>query len=161
MTSSISLKDWLNAVVEASSETAAQPLGLQSVTEAVALNPDQKIPESSWGSFLPLHSDDESVQIGLVTDRSGFVILSQAMLQMTPDHPDLTADDISDAVGEIVNVIAGGVKRRLSGKAKITLGLPLFVKGSIEWGAELEAGVADLHMGPVPVRVVVLRRKPS
>jgi chemotaxis protein CheX len=50
-------------------------------------------------------------------------------------HADLD-DDIVDAVGEIVNIIAGNVKNEVPGGEKIVISLPTVVKGkdhSLAW----------------------------
>src|SRR4030095_11441657 len=56
--------------------------------------------------------------------------------------PPLRDAQVADAVGEIVNMLAGSMKRKLSGfGADLTLGLPIFIHGFLQPSARVSAPV--------------------
>jgi chemotaxis protein CheX len=86
---------------------------------------------------------DISAVIGLSGDIRGAVVITMkkefaiklADTLCGTTHTDLD-DDIVDAVGEIVNIIAGNVKDGVPGGEKIVISLPTVVKGkdhSLAW----------------------------
>ena len=93
--------------------------------------------ESNW---------DISGIIGLSGEASGAVAISLkdvTAFQVTKtltgsEHSSLDAD-VTDAVGEIINIIAGNVKKNFEEELKIKISLPTIVKGkahSIVWPSE-------------------------
>ena len=74
--------------------------------------------------------------IGLSGDVQGAVVISmkeEFAIKVTnalagSEHADLD-DDITDAVGEIVNIIAGNIKQYVQGGERIVISLPTVVKG--------------------------------
>jgi hypothetical protein len=67
-------------------------------------------------------------------------------------------DDVADALGELVNLVAGRVKARLDGCTRaIRLGLPHHVEGHIEIPSRSEGIATPLRWGPVHAELVVLR----
>jgi len=79
---------------------------------------------------------DISAIIGLSGDIRGAVVISMkrkfalkiADALVGTAHTELD-DDVVDAVGEIVNIIAGNVKNEVEGGEKIVISLPTVVKG--------------------------------
>jgi chemotaxis protein CheX len=86
---------------------------------------------------------DISAVIGLSGDIRGAVVMSMKKefavkiadtLVGTP-HTEID-DDVVDAIGEIVNIIAGNVKNEVAGGEKMVISLPTVVKGqnlTIAW----------------------------
>ena len=80
---------------------------------------------------------DISAVIGLSGDIRGAVVISMkkkfaikvADTLVGIAHTEMD-DDIVDAVGEIVNIIAGNIKNEVPGGEKIVISLPTVVKGS-------------------------------
>jgi chemotaxis protein CheX len=79
---------------------------------------------------------DVSAVIGLQGDVSGSVVLSfpwstaeRIVSVFTGNEFNGDNADLSDAVGELVNIVAGGAKAQIEGK-KIGLGIPSVVIGS-------------------------------
>lgn len=86
---------------------------------------------------------DISGIIGLTGEARGAVVISmkqELAIKLTAiltkvEHTALD-DDVVDAVGEIVNIIAGNVKQELEGTYSLTISLPAIIKGkehSINW----------------------------
>ena len=86
---------------------------------------------------------DVSAVIGLTGEARGAVVISlkqDLAIQLTStltgkEHKGLD-DDVVDAVGEIINIIAGNVKQELEEAFRLVISLPTIVKGkehSINW----------------------------
>lgn len=152
----ISIDNWLTAMIEATDETATQTLGFESVAGKHTIGEQ---PVDKPGSFISLASENDSVQIGLVSNKEGLELLAKSMLGMTPEE-EIAQADITDAVGEIINIVAGGVKRRLNEQAGgMKLGLPMFIDGKIAQGGSQELACANLNLGNIPAHLLVLRKK--
>ena len=86
---------------------------------------------------------DISAIIGLTGEARGAVVISmkkELAMKLTEiltgvDHNDVD-DDVVDAIGEIVNIIAGNVKKNLEEAFRLVISLPTIVQGkehSIKW----------------------------
>jgi chemotaxis protein CheX len=93
--------------------------------------------ESNW---------DISGIIGLSGEATGAVAISlkdttafKITATLTGEEHDAFDADVTDAVGEIVNIIAGNVKQNFEEELKIKISLPTIVKGkahTIVWPSE-------------------------
>jgi CheY-specific phosphatase CheX len=78
------------------------------------------------------------------------------------EEDDLSDTDVADAMGEVVNILAGMVKSRLSEICcDLNIGLPLFMDGQIEPSINQEAGAVELQLGEIDTQVVVVRQAKS
>jgi len=111
------------------------------------------------GAYLALVARDEPIQVGLLCDPAGCQVLAKALLGMDSADENLPGTDVSDAMCEIINIVAGGLKRRVSGELPVTLGLPMFVAGHPLPNQQQEIWARELKIGPVPVNLLVLRQK--
>jgi CheY-specific phosphatase CheX len=73
---------------------------------------------------------------------------------MAPGAP-LRDAEVADAVGEIVNMLGGGVKRRLSGERELELGLPIFLHGYIQPTEKLSVIALPTRFGPIETMVLI------
>src|ERR1700690_4029619 len=102
MTAAVALDVWLHATVDAASEFATTTLDC--VLESVTSNGE--LPVDLTGCFVALVGEEGSLQIGLASDTAGCQTLAKALFASDDDLPE---EDVGDALGEIANVIAGGV----------------------------------------------------
>ncbi|HEY8945162.1 MAG TPA: chemotaxis protein CheX, partial [Polyangiaceae bacterium] len=93
------------------------------------------------------------MQMGLFADERGCQRLAKALLGMDENDEDLPAADLGDAVSEVLNMLAGSVKRRISDHADVKLGLPVFVRGAV-FSTHYSMLTARLSLGPVHAVVV-------
>jgi hypothetical protein len=111
------------------------------------------------GAFVPVLAPGESVQIGLVADDATCAVLAAGLLQ-EPDPSALSHSDITDALGEITNMVAGMTKAKLSGElGVIALGLPMIVRGHLEPTDSTVIDVQPLHVGERTALLLVIRPK--
>jgi chemotaxis phosphatase CheX-like protein len=152
----VPVERWLAAVRSAAKEIATCALGY----DGIELGGAETTRETTCGAYIPLTGANNSLQIGLISDAAGCQALASALLGFGASAPPPVPADVADAVGEIVNMLAGGVKRRmLSEVADLALGLPIFVNGTIERTDHLEVTAAPLRLGPVAASVIILRHR--
>jgi hypothetical protein len=145
----------LEALREAVAEVAATVLGGLPVAPADA----GVDPGASHGAYLALVAEDEPIQVALLAAGPGCQVLSKTLLGMDVADADLPDSDVSDAMCEIINIVAGGLKRRVSGGLKVTLGLPLFVAGPLLPNQQQQVHSRALRLGDVSVEVLLLTQR--
>ncbi len=134
----------MGALAGAMEETAEAFLGGLRV-KTIALS--TTLPPEFGGSFIQLVSPKSPVLIGLIGPDNTCYALGRQMLGMEPSE-DLTESDMTDAMGEIINVAAGGLKTRLPPEVgSVELGLPLFLNGSLRASGNVAAEVATAQIG--------------
>jgi hypothetical protein len=154
MSKSVALAVWQSAIESGALDLARDGMGLLEleITERTS-----QIPEGMPGAFIPLIGPSESVQLGLVSSPEGCRLLAQALLQ-DPGAGALSSSDVSDAMGEASNILAGFVKRAMQDHVNpIQLGLPLFVNGHLETSDRVRAAVTHIQVGTIRAALVVLR----
>jgi hypothetical protein len=145
----------LEALREAVAEVAATVLGGMAVSPATAGGN----PGASHGAYLALVAQDEPIQVALLAAGPGCQVLSKTLLGMDVADEDLPDSDVSDAMCEIINIVAGGLKRRVSGGMQVTLGLPLFVAGPLLPNHQQQVHTRALQLGDVSVEVLLLTQR--
>lgn len=151
-----SIRDWLGALVETLEELSVTYFDRERVS---VQRLRQKLPNE--GLYQAVMNVDPSVQISLLSDGEGFRRLTAVLLKMDPkDAEQLTEEEVGDAMGEVVNVISGMVKRKISDiPPDQNLGLPVFERGDLKLTADREKGSVEMMIGDVPARITVTRRK--
>lgn len=154
----------LEALVDALREVSATALGGASL-EALG-NPTVDVPVDVLGSrpglgavdgaYVSVVTPEEPVQVGLVVERPGCQSLAKALLGMEPGDEDLPESDVSDAMCELINMVAGGLKRRVDGRVSIVLGLPLFVAGHPLPNQQHRLSVRALGLNDAKVSLILL-----
>jgi CheY-specific phosphatase CheX len=150
MTGSEEASAWLNAMMEAAAEFTQTTLGME-LGDPCSI---RRLPENLTGCFVALVGQEERLQIGLASDPSGCQTLAQALFAADEELPE---SDVTDALGEIANIVAGGVKKRRSDAAAgMTLGLPIVMEGHVRVTERQEVAHVDTVVGEVPVRLLVI-----
>jgi len=81
------------------------------------------------------------------------------LLGCNEDTEPLPPADIADALGEIANMVAGGIKRRMAKHdSSIKLGLPFFLHGRIEPLAKQETAITEAMIGPVTAQLLLIKQ---
>jgi hypothetical protein len=144
---------WVVAAEESMREVSAIALRLMPEPDAERLS---TTPPHLSGAYVQLISPLEVVQVGLCADAATLRRLAEALLG---GEDDLTPADVADAVGEIVNMFGGGIKRRLvAGRPGLQLGLPVFIHGHLEATRRQQLRVSRQRLLPqLGVVLVVLR----
>ena len=146
---------WLDAIVDATCELAEGTLGwfASPVDGAVP-----HLPASGEGAYVPMFTDGYAVQLGLVCSAEGAQQVAKQLLCMDQADEDLPPEDVADAVGEVVNILAGSVKSRLiEVEPSIKLGLPVYLSGHLQPSHSTEVGARQVAIGPVRATLLVIR----
>ena len=149
----------IDRIIEAFRSTAddvvksalSMPSGCLQLGGAVQFPPD------SLGAYIGLIGPDMQMQIGLSSSHEGSKELSAALLCMEKDDPELDDDCIADAMGEIMNIIAGILKQNLEKEIPgLMLGLPLFINGHIRPNDKQQLSILEVMFGSVRAQLVLL-----
>jgi CheY-specific phosphatase CheX len=120
------LKDLCEAVITASKELSSVALALD-ITEFAEWR--SGLPPGGYGAYVPLVGDSISAHIGVISNEEGCQKLTRILMEMD-DNENTAEEDVWDAMGEIANIIAGGVKSALTGNsANLKIGLPIVIEG--------------------------------
>ena len=147
-------ESWLKEVIDAAEEVAETTF-LADKNGADSL---EHMPGGREGALLPLQRGNESIHVGVFADEDGCKKLTKALLQMEDDE-EVATEDITDAVGEIVNILGGIVQRSVDAKddGHVALGLPVYVRGEVFPPPRSETLVAKMNLGPAEANIVVMR----
>jgi CheY-specific phosphatase CheX len=147
------IDSWLEATVSAAAEFCQTVLGTE-MTLVEALAPSE-LPVT--GCFVSIIDATGSAQVGMASDEAGCQALAQALFAT---EETLSEADVTDALGEIANVLAGGVKKRLQeGQSPMTLGLPMVMEGRIRPTDRQILVCANVQLGGVMARLVIVSAK--
>lgn len=145
------LQELVEATSDAARELAEVSLGLGVTIER------GELPSGLTGGYIALVGDESCVEIGIAADERNCVALAQALLQMDEE---LTESDVADALGEIANIMGGGVKKRLVRQHPgMQLGLPLVVRGRLLPGDRQQVAYVGVRLGDIPAQLVILQKK--
>ncbi|MCP4501575.1 MAG: chemotaxis protein CheX [Deltaproteobacteria bacterium] len=118
----------------------------------------EALPASSYGGYMQLSNSDVVLLVAIAAEKDACEALARALLFMEADE-EVTADDMSDAMGEIVNMVGGGMKTKGADlHAGLTLGLPFFVEGHLEVPSEIEFSGSEVKVGEHTVWVSIIKR---
>ena len=152
-TAGTAVSDWVAAMADASTELAVS-LGIDGVE---LLGWHDLPPTGMAGAYIPLLAEDQTLQLALLASPTGCADLARLLLGMEPDD-EVSDADIADAVGELVNIVAGGVKQRLQDSTGgLRLGLPVFIHGYVQPTQQLEISLASARIGEVEAHLMALR----
>lgn len=151
--SKILLAEWRTAVEGAAHELATCALSLPGATVLDPVGLDRA--SSLIGAHIPLVGGGQAFDLALVSSPDGCRDLARAILCMADGAP-LRDAEVADAVGEIANMLAGSIKRRISGhRADLVLGLPLFIHGYIEPSERLQVIALPTRFGAIETMVLI------
>lgn len=118
---------WRSAIEGAAREIATQALSFPGATVKDSVGLEAAV--AMVGAHIPMLRPGQAYDLALLSSADGCRSLARAILCLAPGSR-MSETDTADAVGEIVNMLAGTMKRRLSGTiSDLTLGLPIFIHG--------------------------------
>jgi hypothetical protein len=144
------LDAWSRAAVAAFGELAVSTLGLE---DARPEETRPGYPDVGHGAAVPILAA-APMQVGVFGTPEACAAFARALLGMTPDE-EMPETDVADALGEIVNIVAGQMKTAMSaGSAK--LGTPLFIKGEVDGGTHQDACTTTIAVGTFKADVLMM-----
>lgn len=149
------LSDWMDALIAAADELATETLGMEE--GSVFATETSLVPVVS-GAFIALVSPERGVEVGICASAENCVKLAGAFLGLDPAEDELSPGDLDDALGEIVNVVAGMLKTRMADRVPdLKIGLPIVLHGRIGRGSGTEMIVAWTRWGDAEAALVLVR----
>jgi len=143
---------WLTAAQQALCSVATSALAFD---EAVITEPRVAVPTTLYGAMISIVGDTESIELAISSTTAVGQRLTKALL-MEDGPDDLPESDVVDSLGEIANMIAGGVKKRLApDRPGLRLGLPLFIDGTVEGKRGAESAATIIRLGDADVHLIV------
>jgi CheY-specific phosphatase CheX len=156
-TTMITITEWLEYYVEAVNDVAKNALGFD---ECNLIKTEKEQRTGLVGSYLALVSDEICLQIGVASGKDDCRELARALLGMSPDDGDISDEEVADAVGEIVNILAGVLKGKVNDRANgIKLGLPIFIDGRIKASDQQQTLIGRVKLGSIPVELLILMHR--
>ena len=169
-TTPIGMQEWMEYFRQATQEVVATALKFESPARAetgakaaprgkaaAPVKDDAPRP----GAYIAIMTENASLHLGLTATMEGCRVLARSLLGLHPTQ-DLTDQETGDAVSELMNIIAGKVKSRVSERDQsLRLGLPMFIQGRIQETGSMERQAAEIAVGPVSCQLLVYRNKRS
>ena len=148
---------WQSAIRGAVEEIATFALSFRSSAVGGAVEPTAVT--GLVGAHIPLLGGPSPLELALVGRPDQCRDLAAAMLQAA-DPSSISEPDTADAVCEILNMLAGSVKRRVSsGDLELALGLPVFVVGHVASTDKIAITPLPARFGAIEMFVLVVGRR--
>ncbi|HEY0191317.1 MAG TPA: chemotaxis protein CheX [Kofleriaceae bacterium] len=109
------------------------------------------------GAHIPVLGGGGAFDLALVASPENCLALSRAILYAGPEQV-LRDAEVADAIGEVVNMLAGSVKRRMNG-VDLELGLPIFLHGYIQPTDRLLVTAFPTRFGTIETMVLITGQK--
>jgi CheY-specific phosphatase CheX len=158
-TTTIELQEWLDSLAQVARDYAAKHLRFD---RGVDGSGSESKGDGATGVrpavYVSILGAKSSMHLGLATTTDGAQALARAFLGLR--SRDALADrDVVDSLSEILNIVAGKVKSRMSARdGSLKLGLPMFVSGAVGHGDGVERASIDVMMGRVSCQLQVFRQ---
>jgi len=150
--SKLMLGPWRVAIEAAATEVATHALSLPGAIVKDPVGLDATV--AMIGAHIPLVGSGQAFDVALLSSADGCHALSRAILCMAPDAP-VRDTEVADAVGEIVNMLGGSMKRRITFGADLVLGLPIFIHGYLQPTDRLSVIALPVRLGTIETIVLV------
>jgi CheY-specific phosphatase CheX len=152
---SIELNEWLECLRGVLGDYAPKHLRFDGEAAGAAVPIDGTEP----AAYVAILGNGSSMHLGLSSSMEGCRALTRALLGMR--QRDAISDrEVVDGMSEILNILAGKVKSRLSSRDRsLQMGLPIFVMGPAGHGDDTERATVEAMVGPVRCQLLVVRQR--
>ena len=148
----------MEAYFQTTSEVAVTALQSENGCESIGMA--ETLPTGCSGAYIALLSPDIQMQIGIAATGDNCRQLAASLMYMEPDDPELDDSVMTDALGEIVNIIAGALKQKMDDRySGLTLGLPMMIHGHIQANDRQQLSIQTIKVGDTESHIVLLMDK--
>lgn len=145
---------WVDSVVDAMQDTVMM-LGF----DGFEVDRQQGTPEGLQGAHIALVGATYAVHLGVLSTARDTQRMAQAMLEAEEELPQ---EDVADAMGEIANILAGGLKgAMLDVDEELKLGLPVYVAGRFDPPTSAANQTLRFVMGNIELTIIVSVGRPE
>ncbi len=149
--------DWTRLAIECAAALANTTLGMPFEVESLAA--PEPVPQEGIGAYVAIVGEVVRVEIGIAANYDTCQLLAQALFG---DDTPLPEPDVVDAMGELANIIAGGVQGGMTPLFPgLTLGLPLVVQGRVQATEHQVIARVAIRLGTERAWLLVLRSRGS
>ncbi len=142
---------WLEASIATLSDCAS----MFEADNLEVLGISLQLPSYTGGAYISVVGTEQSVELGVVCTPESQQALAQRFLGA---EAALEPDEVADAMREIANIVAGGLKTvMIQHDPSLLLGLPLFIDG-VHLGANTRTHVAKVNLIGQELCLVVIVR---
>ncbi|HZR79899.1 MAG TPA: chemotaxis protein CheX [Candidatus Binatia bacterium] len=149
--------EWAAAAAAVTGELSESMLGLG---EHEVLGPVERPDRELCGAYLPMHTTEGALYVGILSDTSGIRALANALLGEDLDA-EIAEPELIDAVGEVANIVGGQMKSQVPNGGTAQLGLPIFAWKPVETPSGAQQRALRLRLGSVNATIVVVSPAPS
>ena len=167
---SIGMQEWMEYFRQATQEVVSTALKFEAAPKpekGVRAEPRSKAGAAGRddaprpGAYIAILGEGGSMHLGITATAEGCRTLARSLLGYHPTQ-DITDQESGDSVSELMNIIAGKVKSRVSERDHtLRLGLPMFIQGRIQETGSMERQASEIQVGPVTCQLLVYRNKHS
>jgi hypothetical protein len=155
MSSMISEDEWVGAALAAARDVFRLSLACSAVS---VVRREREPPDGLSGAYLPLVSAEDQLYLAVLATDAICVAWARDMLGLGASQA-CSRVDVTDAIGEVANMVAGGLQRRIQrALPDLRLGLPVFVGGPVQAPAGSLRFALHLQVGADECVIVVIRR---
>ena len=123
----------LQAALQSTEDLCTTSMGLDVTPAEQADPPEVSPPEPHGCASITVGSNRIVLRLGIVADMETCTKLAKALLG-TGEDEEIDGQDVADGVGEMMNIIAGGVKHQLNvSYPLLKVGSPVWKIGDPEW----------------------------
>ncbi len=116
-------------------------------------------PGAPCGTYIAVLGEANAMHLGLTTSAEGCQTLARGLLGLRTTE-ELSQKDAVDGISEIMNILAGKVKSRMSDRDHgLRLGMPIFMQQPIQVRDDMERVTSEISIGPVACQLSVFRAK--
>lgn len=112
----------------------------------------ESIPSGLVGGYVSLTSGERSLQIGLLSDILGW----QSLRGIVESDEARARHEVVEGACELVIEVARAMTAKLGGASPFSIGLPLFVDGTVLTASETEVQAADIVLGSTRALLVLV-----
>jgi len=146
---------WVEAALATLAELTEQALGLEEPLAPGVV--EDRAPLETRVACIALTAGDAAVQLGLVTSPGHARFVARALLGLGEDDPDPEPEEVNDALGEAVNIMAGSLKSKMAASCPgLTLGLPMLIDGAMMFPSAAFRRVGAFTAGPLEGELLVV-----
>jgi CheY-specific phosphatase CheX len=154
----LSTLNWFGEILTATLILVQNCLNLDNYKVLGRLNDHPK--ENISGVYIPLISSGDAILIGILVESQNLKKITKNFLKLDYADEIYSPEAVSDATKEIINILAGVIKRQLVNKQPIVRsGLPIFIDGYLETSENQERYIVGIEIDHVEAYIVLLRQR--
>lgn len=115
--------------------------------------------ENMSSVYVPLISAGDAILVGLLVEKRHMKTIAKNFMKLEKVEDIISNEEITDASKEIINILAGIIKRQLLTKQPIVRsGIPIFMNGYLQPGENQNQHIVAIEIDKVNAYIVLMRK---